>query len=77
MAPRLVWRVDAAGISESEPADVASRCGGGTGYTKGERDYSGWEVRGLNCDLWDLGICRIVDPLDCAMAARVRMCCSL
>ena len=53
MAPRLIWRVDEAGISQPEAANVAARCGGGTHDTGGEGDYQGWEVRGLNWDLWE------------------------
>ena len=41
------------GVSQPEPADVAARCGGGTHDTGGEGDYQGWEVRGLNWDLWE------------------------
>ena len=30
----------------------------------------------IDCDLWDLGTFRIGGAFDCAMAARVRMCCT-
>ena len=43
MAPRLVWRVDEAGISQPEPADVAARCRGSTHDTGGEGDSLGWK----------------------------------
>ena len=60
MAARLVWRVVGSGASQSETADFASLCEGGTHYAGGEGDSLGWKPgKGiapccLNCDLWDL-----------------------